>query len=92
MAFPKERPRIINRLCKMCDHKCSLPSSMVVTFETLRVDPTAAPMATGGFGDVFQGVYDGRTAAVKRMRVALSNNNPTFIGVCTPSYTVMSRS
>ena len=65
---------------------------MLVTFETLQVDPTTAPVASGGFGDVFRGVYDGRIAAVKRVRVSLSSNNPTFIGVRTASYVMMGQS
>ena len=66
MISPRERPKFLNSLCKMCSLKRTLPKSMVIT--CLRKVSTIAEYG-GGFADVYRGEYDGRTVAVKVARL-----------------------
>lgn len=82
MASLKERPGILNRLCKKCGIKRSLPTSMVVAFSSLHIDRTRLPEAGGGFADVYRGEYNGRLVAVKRLRLYASDDFDIFLSVC----------
>lgn len=82
MVFSKERPVILNRLCRNCDLERSLPRSMIITDASLQILSTR-PVAGGGFGDVFRGEFDGRPAAVKVMRLWISSDLGEFLRVCT---------
>lgn len=82
MASLKERPGILNCLCKKCGIKHSLPTLMVVAFSSLHIDRTRLPEAGGGFADVYQGEYDGRLVAVKHLQLYTSNDFDIFLSIC----------
>lgn len=80
MISLKERPGILNRLCKSCDRIRSLPKSMIIPFESIQANFTN-PVAHGGFGDVYQGEHKGCPAAVKLMRLYVSSDRDKFLSV-----------
>lgn len=82
MVSPKERPVILNRLCKNCDLERSLPKLMVITDASIQTK-SKIPVAGGGFGDVYEGEFVGRPAAIKVMRFWTSNDLDDFLSVCT---------
>ncbi|KAF9647772.1 kinase-like protein [Thelephora ganbajun] len=77
MIFPKERPRILNRLCKMCDLERSLPTSMVIAPASLRIKSTLAQDG-GGSADVYRGEYHGCSVAIKVMRLYVKSDCNLF--------------
>lgn len=82
MVFPKERPVILNRLCKNCDIERSLPKSMIITNASLQYK-SKIPETGGGFGDVYRGEFGGRPVAIKVMRLWVSSDLNNFLSVCT---------
>lgn len=55
---------------------------MIITNASLQIKSTLA-VAGGGFGDVFQGEFDGRPAAIKVMRLWTTSDLDEFLSVRT---------
>jgi hypothetical protein len=49
-----------------------IPSSHILSTDLLNIDKR--PFASGGFSDVFQGMYNGSEVCVKRLRVSSTSN------------------
>ena len=77
VAF-EDQPEAINTLGKMCRQLNTIPDSMHI--ETYQVGPTSEGYS-GGFADVYQGVYRGRTVAVKALRLYITSNFEECFGV-----------
>lgn len=88
MVSPKERPVILNRLCKKCDLERKLPRSMIITNASLETIKSTLPVAGGGFGDVYKGEFNGRPAAFKVMRFWASSDLNDFLSVCAAFHVV----
>jgi len=71
MISRREWPGFLNQLCKTCDLQRKLPTSMIIP-------PTGkkytTPMYGGGSADVFRDEYQGRSVAIKYMRIYTSND------------------
>ena len=59
--------RCLHKLQAICCQHNILPSSYNVSGNLKRVD--SDPVASGGFSDVWEGVHDGKTVCIKRLRV-----------------------
>lgn len=85
MVSHKERPKILNRLCKLCDQERKLPRSVLVAYESLQAQSIAVDR--GGFGDVYRGEYDKHPVAIKVMRFYQCYDRNLFLSVGTPLHT-----
>ena len=59
--------RCLHKLQAICGHHKILPSSYNVSGDLTRVD--SDPIASGGFSDVWEGIHDGKTVCIKRLRI-----------------------
>ena len=64
--------RCLHKLQAICGKRRILPSSYNVS-GNLSTDGDN-PVASGGFSDVWQGVYDGRRVCIKRLRITQQNH------------------
>jgi len=85
MVYEKERPELLNRLCKMCNNQRSLPRSMVIT--CLQNVPQIAECG-GGSAAVYRGEHCGRQVAIKVLRFYASSNRDLFLSVSTLFHTL----
>lgn len=75
----QERTKFLNILCKMCSRQQSLPKSMHIS---CRYDENTAEERRGGHATVFRGEGRGRPVAIKVVRLYLTNDHETPLGVC----------
>ncbi|KDQ49923.1 hypothetical protein JAAARDRAFT_200433 [Jaapia argillacea MUCL 33604] len=69
------RRRCIRLLIALSKSSDELPPSLFIS-EGLDTPPGRDPVKSGGFADIFKGVYLGREAAFKRMRIFITGANP----------------
>lgn len=88
LVSPQERPELLNRLCKMCDEQRSLPGTMVIKEDELKLpSEDNIPQCGGGFGVVYKGGYRGRAVAIKVMPLYVSSNREQCLSVSAPLHT-----
>ena len=85
MVFVQEQPKLLNRLCKMCDDQRTLPGTMVIPENALILPPEEErPRFEGGFGIVYKGTYRGRAIAIKSMKLYTTSNLDEYLSVGIP--------
>jgi len=87
MVYDKERPELLNDLCKMCDIQRSLPKSMVIT--CLQNVPHIAECG-GGSAAVYRGEHRGRQVAIKFLRLYVTSDRDFFLSVSALFHTLYS--
>ena len=85
MAPAQEQPRLLNRLCKMCYNRRSLPGTMVIPENALILSPQE-PLVQfqGGSATVSKGGYRGRAVAIKVMQLYASSDLDKYLSVGIP--------
>ena len=63
--------KCLRELRSICGATGMLPTSYALPPHLLDVGPT--PFASGGYGDVYKGTFDGRKVCIKRLRVYLKD-------------------
>jgi hypothetical protein len=63
--------KCLRPLYRICGRQALFPNSLAIP---LCYNPTEAPLAHGGFADVWKGQYNGRDVAASVLRVYLTNN------------------
>ena len=58
---------IFKRFRQLCGQTGLLPTSHIIHEEIIRT--TEHPVASGGFGDVWEGIYNDKRVAMKALRV-----------------------
>ena len=81
MVPRKQRPKLLNSLCKMCDTQRSLPRTMVIGQDVLTLRERELPQCNGGFGDVYKSEYDGRIVAIKVTRLCVTSDLDHYLSV-----------
>ncbi|KAF9644879.1 kinase-like protein [Thelephora ganbajun] len=64
--------KCLRGLRSICKTRAILPTSYTLSADLLRVD--SDPFASGGFGDVYHGTFNGSRVCVKRVRVYLKED------------------
>jgi len=82
---PQVRSKILNRLCKMCGRKRSLPKSMVIACHQ---DVSTIAEYGGRFAEVHRGEYNGRPVAIKVMKFYVTDDRDLLLSVCTLSHAI----
>ena len=72
--------RCLHKLQAICGHHKILPSSYNISGDLTRVD--SDPIASGGFSDVWEGIHDGETVCIKRLRIT-QQTRQAMEKVCT---------
>jgi hypothetical protein len=63
-------------MLRLAESSHQLPSSLYVRGVDIGTDRD--PVSHGGFADIFQGQYNGRTVALKRLRVCFPSESSVF--------------
>ena len=73
---------MLNQLGKICGKERTIPRAMLIDPASVHY-LSANPEFGGGFGDVYQGEYDGHQVAIKVLRLSLRCNRNRRISVRT---------
>ena len=64
------RTECLRFLCKFCSHHALLPKSLAIRPS---FDSKGLPLYSGGFGDVWKGIFHDREVAIKLLKVYQRN-------------------
>ena len=72
LTAPEHDVKIFKEFRQLCGQTGLLPASHIIP-ESF-VQTTEHPVASGGFGDVWEGIYNGERVAIKALRVYKNDN------------------
>lgn len=64
---PKYDAKIFKKFRQLCGRAGSLPASHIISENLIRT--SEEPVASGGYGDVWEGIYNDKRVAIKALRV-----------------------
>ena len=67
LTAPEYDVKIFKKFRQLCGRTGLLPASHIIPEKLIKT--TEHPVASGGYGDVWEGIYNGRRVAIKALRV-----------------------
>ena len=86
LTAPKYDVRIFKKFRQLCGRAGFLPVSHIISQKLIQTSETA--VASGGFGDVWEGIWNDKRVAIKALRVYKDDDIRKVVKVTHPAFPI----
>ena len=83
---PKYDAKIFKKFRQLCGRAGSLPASHIISENLIRT--SEEPVASGGYGDVWEGIYNDKRVAIKALRLYRDDDVRKVLKVTHPVFPI----